>query len=72
MNIVGVLLRAIGNKKFLFAATDYFTNWVKAEPLAQIREMDITRFIRKNILSRFGNSRDFGSDNRTQFIRKKV
>ncbi|GFY85504.1 hypothetical protein Acr_04g0002420 [Actinidia rufa] len=42
-----VLPRAPGNKRFLLAATDYFTKWVEAELLAQIRETDVIRFIRE-------------------------
>ena len=72
MDIVGVLPRAPGNKKFLLATTDYFTKWVKAEPLAQIKEIDVIRFIRSNILSRFGIPRVFVSDNGTQFVGSKV
>ena len=54
MDIVEVLPWALGNKKFLLVTTDYFTKWVKAKPLGQIREVDVIRSIRKNILSRFG------------------
>ncbi|GFS42476.1 hypothetical protein Acr_00g0080040 [Actinidia rufa] len=57
MDIVGVLPRDLGNRIFLLAATDYFTKWMEAKPLAQIREMDVIRFIRKNILSKFGNQK---------------
>ena len=72
MDIVGVLPKALGNKRFLLAATNYFTKWVEAEPLAQIREMDVIRFIRKNILSKFGIPKAFVSNNGTQFIGKQV
>ncbi|GFS42838.1 hypothetical protein Acr_00g0081980 [Actinidia rufa] len=72
MDIVGVLPRAPDNKRFLLAATDYFTKWVEAEPLAQIRETNVIRFIRRNILSRFGIPRAFVSDNGTQFVGSKV
>ena len=68
----GVLPRALGNKKFLLVVTNYFTKWVEAEPVAQIREMDIIKFIRINILSRFGIPRAFVSDNGTQFVKKKL
>lgn len=67
-----VLPRALGNKKFLLAATDYFMKQVEAEPLGQIKEMDVIRFIRRNILSRFGIPRAFISDNENQIIGKKV
>ncbi|GFZ19787.1 hypothetical protein Acr_28g0004920 [Actinidia rufa] len=72
MDIVGVLPRAPGNKRFLLAATNYFTKWVEAELLAQIRETDVIRFIRGNILSKFSIPQAFVSDNGTQFVRSKV
>ena len=72
MDIMGVLPRAPKNKKFLLVTTDYFIKWVEAEPLAQIREMDVIRFIRRNIMSRFGNPKAILLDNGTQFIGKKV
>ncbi|GFS42946.1 hypothetical protein Acr_00g0082720 [Actinidia rufa] len=72
MDIVGVLPRAPGNKRFLLATTDYFTKWVEVEPLAQIRETDVIKFIRSNILSRFGIPRAFVTDNGTQFVGSKV
>ncbi|XP_057465748.1 uncharacterized protein LOC130755372 [Actinidia eriantha] len=57
MDIVGVLPRALSNKRFLLAVTDYFTKWVEVEPIAQIREVDPIKFIRRNILSKFGSHR---------------
>ena len=44
----------------------------EAEPLAQIREVDVIRFIHRNILSRFGIPRAFVSNNETQFVGQKV
>ena len=69
---LGVLSRALGNNKFLLAAMDYFTKWVEAKPLAQIKEANVIKFNCKNILSRFGISRAFVSDNGTRFVRNKV
>ena len=67
---MGILPRASGNKKFLFAATEYFIMEVKL--LTQIREMDVIRFIRKNIMSKFNIPKAFVSNNKTQFIGKKI
>ena len=39
--------------------------WVEAELLAQIRETDVIRFIKRNIFSYFGILRAFISDNGT-------
>jgi hypothetical protein len=67
LDIVGPLPRAPGNKRFLIAATDYFTKWVEAEPLSNIRDVDTKRFLWKNIITRFGIPWAVISDNGTQF-----
>ena len=50
--------------------TDYFTKWVEAEPLANIRDVDVKRFIWKNIVTRFGTPHTLISDNGFQFDSK--
>ena len=40
LDIVGPFPKAVGNKKYLIVGTDYFTKWVEAEPLANIRDVD--------------------------------
>jgi hypothetical protein len=47
LDIVGPLPRALGNKRFLIVTTDYFTKWVEAEPLTNIRDVDAKRFFGK-------------------------
>ncbi|KAM1435410.1 hypothetical protein ACFX2I_043364 [Malus domestica] len=37
-----------------FVATDYFTKYVEAEPMATTIQTDIERFIWRNIIYRFG------------------
>ena len=55
LDIVGPFLKsfpkAVGNKKYLLVCTDYFTKWVEAEPLANIRDVNVKRFIWKNIVT---------------------
>ena len=60
----------MGNKKYLLVCTNYFTKWVEAEPLANIRDVDVKRFIWKNIVIRFGMPYAFISDNGLQFDSK--
>jgi len=43
LDIVGSLPKAIGSKRMLLVGTDYFTKWVEAEPLANIRNVDAKR-----------------------------
>ncbi len=61
------LPRAPKNKRFLIVATDYFTEWVEAEPLSNIRDVDAKRFLWKNVITRFGIPWAAISDNGTQF-----
>ena len=50
--------------------TDYFTKWVEAEPLANIRDVDAKRFVWRNIVTRFGVPQTLISDNGLQFDSK--
>ena len=62
--------KAIGNKRYLLVYIDYFTKWVETKPLANIRDVDIKRFIWKNIVTRFGVPYMLISDNGLQFDSK--
>ena len=56
LDIVGPFPKAIGNKRYLLVGTDYFTKWVEAEPLANIKVVDAKKFVRRNIVTRLGSS----------------
>ena len=43
LDIIGPFPRAIGNRRFVLVAVDYFTKW--AEALANIRDMDVKKFV---------------------------
>ena len=60
----------MGNKRYLLVDTDYFTKWVKAKPLANIKDMDAKRFVCKNIVTQFRIPNTLISDNRLQFDSK--
>ena len=70
LDIVGPFPKAVGNKRCLLVGIDYFTKWVKAEPLANIRDVDAKKFIWKNIVTRFGVPHTLISDNGLQFDSK--
>ena len=70
LDIVGPFLKAAGNKRYLVVGTDYFTKWVEAKPLANIRDADAKKFVWRNIVTRFGIPRTLISDNRLQFDSK--
>ena len=69
---MGPFPKAIGNKKKknLLVGTDYFTKWIKAEPLANIRDVYVKRFIWKNIVTRLEIPYVLISDNGLQFDNK--
>ena len=50
--------------------TDYFTKWVEAEPLVNIKDVDVKRFIWKNIVTQFGIPHTLISNNGLQFDSK--
>ena len=45
LDTVGPFPKAARNKRFLLVGTDYFTKWVEAEPLANIRDADVKKFV---------------------------
>ena len=70
LDIVGPFPKAVGNKMYLLVGTDYFTKWVEAEPLVNIRDVDAKRFVWKNIVTRFGIPHTLISNNGLQFDSK--
>ncbi|RVW62879.1 Gag-Pol polyprotein [Vitis vinifera] len=67
MDVVGPLRTAPAQKKFLLVATDYFSKWVEAEAYASIKDKDVTKFVWKNIICRFGIPQTIIADNGPQF-----
>ena len=49
---------------------DYFTKWAEAEALANIRDVDVKKFISRNIVTRFGVPESLVSNNGLQFDSK--
>ena len=67
LDILGPFTRATGNRRFVLVAIDYFTKWAEAEALANIRDVDVKKFVWKNIVTRFGVLNTLISDNGLQF-----
>ena len=70
LDIVGPFPKAVRNKKYLLVCIDYFTKWVETEPLTNIRDVDVKKFIWKNIVTQFGVPCVLISDNGLQFDSK--
>ena len=62
--IFGSFPLAMGNRRFVLVTVNYFTKWVEAEALANIRDVDVKKFVWKNIITRFGVPDSLISDNR--------
>ena len=54
----------------MLVGTDYFTKWVEAKPLANIKDVDAKKFLWKNIVTHFGVPNTLISDNGLQFDSK--
>jgi transposase InsO family protein len=67
MDLVGPLPTTKGNCRFAAVAVDYFTKWVEAKPLANIKATKIQKFFWQNIVCKFGVPRELTVDNGKQF-----
>nr|GEX34128.1 hypothetical protein [Tanacetum cinerariifolium] len=67
IDIAGPFLEGPRKVKFLIVARDYFTNWIKAKPVATITCNQIKKFMWDNIVCRFGLQIDIILDNGKQF-----
>lgn len=72
LDLVGPMPTAPGNNRYMITATDYFTKWIEAAPLAKIRDTDVIKFLWSHIITRFGVPRSFIADNGTQFDSQKL
>ncbi|GJS13671.1 reverse transcriptase domain-containing protein [Tanacetum coccineum] len=67
MDIVGLLSKGPRRVKYLIVATDYFTKWLKAKPLATITGKQVVNFTQDNIVCMFGIPTTIITDKETQF-----
>ena len=67
IDIVKPYLLLRPKRRYYFLATDYFSKWIEAEAFSSIKDWDVTKFIWKNIMCRFGIPKSIVSDNGPQF-----
>ena len=70
IDIVRPLSTAPAQKKLLLVATDYFRKWIEAEAFVSIKDKDVTQFVCKNIVYRFGIPQSIITNNGPQFDNK--
>ena len=67
---MGPFPKVTGSRRWLLVVTNYFTKWVEIEPLTNIRDTNVKRFVWKNIVTRFSVPRVLILDNGLQFDKK--
>ncbi|XP_056686068.1 uncharacterized protein [Spinacia oleracea] len=72
MDLLGPYTAAPGGRRYVIVAVDYFTKWVEAEALKNIRTSDVRSFIRKNIMTRFRIPQAIVFDNGPHFETPKL
>lgn len=60
----------MGNRRFVLVAMDYFTKWVEAEALANIRDVDVKKLVWRNIVTRLKVPESIVSNNGLLFDSK--
>ena len=70
MDIIRPFPEVARNKRYLLVGTDYFTKWVEAKPLENIKDMDAKRFVWKKIVTQFGIPHTLILDNGLQLDSK--
>ncbi|XP_074299062.1 uncharacterized protein LOC141630083 [Silene latifolia] len=68
MDIVRKLPRAPGNRVYMLTMTDYFSKWIEAEAMTEVKKAQVISFIKRNIISRFRIPSEIICDNGSQFI----
>ena len=64
MDVIGsITLKASNGHRFIFVVIDYFTKWVEAASYASVTKSVVTRFIKREIICRYGLSERIVSDN---------
>ncbi|GKV07170.1 hypothetical protein SLEP1_g18971 [Rubroshorea leprosula] len=57
---------------FIIVATDYFTKWVEARPMKKVEQGDVIKFIKEDLIQRFGLPETITSDQGTAFVGSQV
>ncbi|XP_021775622.1 uncharacterized protein LOC110739486 [Chenopodium quinoa] len=67
MDILGPYTPVSGQRWYVLVVVDYFMKWVEAEVVRGIKWRDVSAFIWKNIITRFGVPPSIVFDNGPQF-----
>lgn len=71
VDILSPFLQAIGQRKFLTVAINYFIEWTEAKPLAQITEKKVREFLWNLVICHIGLPRVIITNNEQKFDNPK-
>ena len=63
-----IRIETFKQKSFILTAIEYYTKWAKAKAFAEIKASIVVKFIKTNIIARFGVPKVIVTDNGLQFI----
>jgi hypothetical protein len=73
IDVIGTIHPAASNgHRFILVAIDYFTKWVEATSYKAVIAVVTERFIRNNIVARYGVPHAIIFDNGSNFIAKRI
>ena len=59
-------------KSFILTVTEYYTKWAEAEAFAKIKATTVIKFIKTNIIARFGVPKAIITDNEPWFVSQEL
>ena len=64
MDVIGPITpKSSNDHRFILVVIDYFMKWVEAESYARVTKEVVTRFVKNNLVCRFGLPESIISDN---------
>ncbi|XP_051138115.1 uncharacterized protein LOC127256255 [Andrographis paniculata] len=73
MDIVGKIHPPSSRRhSFILVATDYFTKWIEAVPLANVIYQEVIKFVKEHIIHRYGILQTITADKDTVFTSDRV
>ncbi|RDX62614.1 Gag-Pol polyprotein, partial [Mucuna pruriens] len=64
--------KASNGHRFILVAVDYFTKWIEAESYASVSRNVVAKFIKRNLICRYGIPADIVTDNGTNLNNKVI
>ena len=67
-----ITLKASNGHRFILVAIDYFTKWVEAESYTNVTKGVVVRFLKRDIIARYGAPESIITDNGTNLNNKAM